>query len=1623
MTISNQIISFKLSGINYSGTSTALNYTSGVTPGECIASKALVVNSNKGLTGIGSLNIDGVVTATSFAGTLSTAAQPNITSIGTLTNSTITGNLLLNGHNGTTTGLTLASVLVTSSATQLNYNNITLIGVGQASKTVVLDASRNVNNINSLTATSLSADTLTLAGSQLNITGAQINYSSITTPGIAEASKSLVLNSSSNITGINSLSSTTLTATNLNGTLQTAAQPNITSVGTLTSLSLSGGITGLTSLALTGNLTGAITVSATNLAGLLTTTAQPNITSIGTLTNLTVSDTLTTAALNVTTLFINSLAVTATSAQINTLTGVTAGTASASKVLVVDASRNLINLNSLTTTTVVATNLTGSLQTAVQPNITSVGTLTSLTLAGAITGLTNLTMSGTLSGASSLSATTLTGLLSTAAQTNITSLGVLSSLRVTSNLALGTTTPARQMEINSLTGSCLRLSHNAPTGSATNFSDLLVNSSGDLTISSSSNAINLSSKVVIGGSSSINELQFNGVTGDTGYTFITERLYNGDDFSELLLYKGNDGTGVNIGPDRIRLRTGEIRFQVFTNSEEYSAFNDNGDAMIIANNGRIGFNTIVPDRQVEINSSNGGCLRLTFNDSNGTATNYTDLTLGSNGMLFLDSSNTNVVIGNTTDTAQTLSVGPINSSATVGVFRILNFTGSNYIQSSVNTTPGSSADLVFSDYNQTISVSTRKIIFKAGGRAGFGTSTPARQLDINATDGGCLRLSFNAPTGSATTFCDYALTTVGQMSFTVAGSSPSFTFVGGNVTATIATAAQPNITSVGTLTSLTLAGALSGVTNLSMSGNLTGATSITATSFVGTLTTASQPNITSVGTLPNLLVGTNAKFGVATSSPQDIVHIEGNANSFVGLQIENRNSTADSSGTKISFAGFSSTNENYEIARIAAITSTSGTPASFQFGSLGFYTRGTDLSTNADERMRITNTGNVGIGFTSPSYPLDINGVSRSLQMLVGTSTDNASSRLISALDSNIGTSIRYINLGKANSTNNQFEIGYQHKIDGSATNVASLGFAGGATANRMFMLASGLFGFGTNNPSKEVEINSSSGDCLRLTYNDSDGSATVYADLLMSSGGNLLLNPTGTWVTSNKRIQTTVSGFGFSHAVTSGAELVSFVNSDSTYLGSLTAHPLHLMTGNVSKMIITNAGNVGIATSTPSYLLDINGTAKVVRLLVGTSTDTSRMISALDSTLANGATRAITLGKANSTNNQGEITYVHVGDGSSSNYLAIGLHSRASILNVTPSSGSSGSVGINTTTPVYSLDVNGTSAGSQFYTPGTAATARYIGDWASSGDFGIGPDTAGNDGVIRLGICTGSGGTWSGYASVKCANMTTTGTITSSGNITSGGNISCSGRISMSSGGLGFSHQGSGTAEIISYVDSGEARFGVYSNHPYRFLQNNQTRMTLGTNGYLGIGTINPGFPLDVDTFTSSSPGGGWQYGSGGSSSFSNTGINVAAKFNNNVVINGLLYVTSDKRLKQDLINLENDYCKRFIFETTPTQFKYKSDLNKVCNGYIAQEVFKAGFENLISIIPDAGLEEDIDADGFKSAENEKMILSYEGIIPILAKNIKNLYEENAAIKNENAELKNTINEILQRLSNLESQ
>jgi hypothetical protein len=169
----------------------------------------------------------------------------------------------------------------------IKINGNTVIADNQAfTTTSTISATGNITGGNLSVIGTITAAGINTGSSPISTTGNVVG-GNILTGGTVSAT--------GNITGGN------VSATNLTGTLLTAAQTNITSVGTLTSLnsgviSSSGNVTGANLLTAglissTGNITGG-NVSATNLTGTLTTAAQTNITSVGTLTALSVTGTV-----------------------------------------------------------------------------------------------------------------------------------------------------------------------------------------------------------------------------------------------------------------------------------------------------------------------------------------------------------------------------------------------------------------------------------------------------------------------------------------------------------------------------------------------------------------------------------------------------------------------------------------------------------------------------------------------------------------------------------------------------------------------------------------------------------------------------------------------------------------------------------------------------------------------------------------------------------------------------------------------------------------------------------------------------------------------------------------------------------------------------------------------------------------------------------------------------------------------------------------------------------------------------------------------------------------------------------------------------------------------------------
>jgi hypothetical protein len=133
---------------------------------------------------------------------------------------------------------------------------------------------------------------------------------------------------------------------------------------------------------------------------------------------------------------------------------------------------------------------------------------------------------------------------------------------------------------------------------------------------------------------------------------------------------------------------------------------------------------------------------------------------------------------------------------------------------------------------------------------GTGGSTPAAGAEgsIQYNVSGVL-------TGSALLKFANSNVEISTSNVVVTGGNVSANVISGNVlTGTLSTNAQPNITSIGTLSSLSVSG------NATV-GNINGGNLVTANYFEGTLTSNTQSNITSTGTLSSLSVSGNATVG------------------------------------------------------------------------------------------------------------------------------------------------------------------------------------------------------------------------------------------------------------------------------------------------------------------------------------------------------------------------------------------------------------------------------------------------------------------------------------------------------------------------------------------------------------------------------------------------------------------------------------------------------------------------------------------------------------------------------------------------------------------------------------------
>ena len=343
---------------------------------------SLYIGNGSGLSNLNSSNLVGNVAAANVSSSVTNPAQPNITSVGTLT------------------GLSVQGLLIASNGSAIsNLNSSNLVGnvaAANVASSVTNPSQPNITSVGTLTG-------LTVNGLLVASNGSAISN----------------LNSA-NLVG-------NVAAANVASSVTNPSQPNITSVGTLTSLAVSG-ILQANLLSGNGsgisNINGANVVSTVGTAQSVTTAAQPNITSVGTLTSLTVIGSISGGTISgdgqgLYGIHANSIVDTVMTANsvvqaaqpnitsVGTLTGL-----NVQGLLIASNGSAISNINGGNVSTV---RTAQSITVASQPNITSVGTLTSLNVSG-ISNLnsivTNL-ISGNASGLSNITASNLIGTIST----------------------------------------------------------------------------------------------------------------------------------------------------------------------------------------------------------------------------------------------------------------------------------------------------------------------------------------------------------------------------------------------------------------------------------------------------------------------------------------------------------------------------------------------------------------------------------------------------------------------------------------------------------------------------------------------------------------------------------------------------------------------------------------------------------------------------------------------------------------------------------------------------------------------------------------------------------------------------------------------------------------------------------------------------------------------------------------------------------------------------------------------------------------------------------------------------------------------------------------------------------
>jgi hypothetical protein len=764
----------------------------------------------------GTATVIGNVTGGNYITAGLVSATGNITSAANIAggNLSITSNVAANNLSATTR-ITAGSGGVSATG---NITGGNLISQG------IISATGN------LTTTDIFATTVSASG---NITGANVNVPGVANTGSVTATSTI--SAVGNVTGGNIGTAGRITATgnvvggNVNssglvsaaGNIVTGAYfvgdggflSNVTAVSNLAVSQLANGVTNLTVRSATGPITADVNAVANVL---IITDTSLTMTGVVSATGNVVAGNVNTAGIVSATGNINGGNVNATFGNFNTVIGAA-------------------NASNLTTGTVPSDRLTGiyainisgysaTVSGAAQPNITSVGNMSSLSVVGNTTS-GNLITGGLITATGNITG----GNLVTAGTGNINTLVVSATASVTGNVTGG----------NLITGGLVTATGNLNTSGGVlatgNVTGGNIRTGGLVTATGN---VNTSGGVLATGNVTSGNVNTGGLITATGN--VTGGNIN---TGGLITATGNINTSAGVSATgnvsgafilgNITFATGYNASKIFNGTSEANIGSLNGNANISIN----GTSNVVVVANTGVAVSGTMSASGTVTGGNlataGTASATGNVTGGNVNTAGLVSAGGNVVGGNITTSGQVSATGAITgASLSVSTGNIsggnLNISGGIYDSSQLDI--------------QTTAVNANIVLTPNGtGNVNIGRMSASGNITAVAFYG-------NGASLSALTGANVTGTVANATYATSAGSATSATTAG-----TVTTAAQPNITSVGTLSSLAVTANITGG-NLSVS---------TGTVTLGNIVNANGNGVGNIGSSTTYF---NRVFATATTA-------------------------------------------------------------------------------------------------------------------------------------------------------------------------------------------------------------------------------------------------------------------------------------------------------------------------------------------------------------------------------------------------------------------------------------------------------------------------------------------------------------------------------------------------------------------------------------------------------------------------------------------------------------------------------------------------------------------------------------------------------------------------------------